>query len=109
MTQPTIAGIHLEHVTVGGNLTISGVTIQLPRELPPLWVNVPALPNHFLGRDVLVDDLVQRLLAGRSPALSAERLPGVGKTTLTLQSFTTKNREDTLRLHKALLTLRPCS
>ena len=49
---------------------------------PPLWANVPALPNHFLGRDALVDDLVQRLLAGQSTALSAEGLPGVGKTTL---------------------------
>lgn len=78
----SVSGVHFENVTVGGNLTISGVTINLPRELPPLWVNVPSLPNHFLGRDALVDDLVARLIAGHSPALSAEGLPGVGKTTL---------------------------
>ena len=48
---PSIAGVFLQNVQVGGNLTISGVTIQLPRELPPLWANVPPLPNHFLGRD----------------------------------------------------------
>ena len=81
-TTPSIAGVFLQNVQVGGNLTISGVTVQLPAKLPPLWVNVPSLPNHFLGRDVLVDDLVARLLAGHSPALSAEGLPGVGKTTL---------------------------
>jgi len=45
-------------------------------------VNVPPLPNHFLGRADLVNDLVQRLLAGASPALSAQGLPGVGKTAL---------------------------
>jgi len=79
---PSIAGVFLQDVRVGGDLTISGVTIQLPRELPSLWANIPPLPNHFLGRDDLVDDLVQRLIAGHSPALSAEGLPGVGKTTL---------------------------
>ncbi|MCB9133229.1 MAG: hypothetical protein H6647_20090 [Anaerolineales bacterium] len=81
-TTPSIAGVFLQNVQVGGNLTISGVTVQLPAKLPPLWVNVPSLPNHFLGRDALVDDLVARLIAGHSPALSAEGLPGVGKTTL---------------------------
>ena len=71
-TTPSIAGVFLQNVQVGGNLTISGVTVQLPAKLPPLWVNVPSLPNHFLGRDALVDDLVARLIAGHSPALSAE-------------------------------------
>jgi len=51
-------------------------------EKPAFFVNVPALPNHFLGRDDLVHDLIQRLLAGASPALSAQGLPGVGKTAL---------------------------
>ncbi|MCB0251421.1 MAG: hypothetical protein KDI07_22820, partial [Anaerolineae bacterium] len=80
------SGVVLEKIdTAGGNITISGVTvtnITQMGELPPLWVNVPSLPNHFLGRDALVDDLVARLIAGHSPALSAEGLPGVGKTTL---------------------------
>jgi tetratricopeptide (TPR) repeat protein len=47
-----------------------------------LYVGVPSLPHHFLGRDELVEDLVNRLCAGETMALSAEGLPGVGKTTL---------------------------
>ncbi|MCB0256125.1 MAG: tetratricopeptide repeat protein, partial [Anaerolineae bacterium] len=85
MNQPTTTGINLENVTAGGNLTISGVTIHNITQMadpPPLWVNVPSLPNHFLGRDALVDNLVALLCAGHSPALSAEGLPGVGKTAL---------------------------
>ncbi|MCB9154880.1 MAG: hypothetical protein H6649_12630 [Caldilineae bacterium] len=85
MNQPTTTGINLENVTAGGNLIISGVTIHNITQMadpPPLWVNVPSLPNHFLGRDALVDNLVALLCAGHSPALSAEGLPGVGKTTL---------------------------
>ncbi len=81
----TTTGVNLDHVTAQGPITISGVTINTITQMaarPPLWANVPALPNHFLGRDQLVDDLVQRLLAGQSTALSAEGLPGVGKTTL---------------------------
>ena len=85
MTQPTTTGVNLENVTAQGPITISGVTINNITQMaarPPLWANVPALPNHFLGRDALVDNLVQRLLAGQSTALLAEGLPGVGKTTL---------------------------
>jgi tetratricopeptide (TPR) repeat protein len=81
----TTTGVNLDHVTAQGPITISGVTITNITHMaarPPHWANVPALPNHFLGRDQLVDDLVQRLLAGQSTALSAEGLPGVGKTTL---------------------------
>ena len=66
----TITGVSLDHTTVGGNLTISGVNIQLPRELPPVWANVPPLPNNFLGRDHLVDDLIQRLITGHQVTLS---------------------------------------
>jgi tetratricopeptide (TPR) repeat protein len=51
---------------------------------PPLWSGVPHMPPHFVGRDELLNDLVARLLAGHSPALSADGLPGVGKTTLAL-------------------------
>jgi tetratricopeptide (TPR) repeat protein len=82
VTQPTIAGVHLEHVTVGGNLTISGVTIQLPPKSPPLWVNLPRLPAYLFGRDTLVDTLVEHLCNGRTPAVALHGLPGVGKSTL---------------------------
>jgi hypothetical protein len=78
----TITGIEIKDTIVHGNLIISGVIIQAPRELPPLWVNVPILPREFVGRDELVAGLVARLLAGQSTALSAEGLPGVGKTAL---------------------------
>ena len=48
----------------------------------PLWVNVPPQPNLILGRGDLLTELVNRLIAGDNPALSADGLPGVGKTTL---------------------------
>lgn len=48
----------------------------------PLFVGVPARPNHFLGRTALVEALVNQLIDGRHLALAAEGLPGVGKTTL---------------------------
>ena len=48
-----------------------------------LWVNVPPKPSQpLVGRDALLDDLVDRLLSGRSPALSTDGLPGTGKTAL---------------------------
>jgi tetratricopeptide (TPR) repeat protein len=47
-----------------------------------LYVGVPSLPHHFLGRDELVAELVKRLCAGQTTALAADGLPGVGKTTL---------------------------
>ncbi|MEW5930363.1 MAG: tetratricopeptide repeat protein [Gemmatimonadota bacterium] len=40
------------------------------------------MPVHFVGREDLVERLVRRLISGGSVALSAEGLPGVGKTTL---------------------------
>ncbi len=53
----------------------------------PLYVNVPALPPHFLGREALLSDLARRLCAGQTPALSADGLPGVGKTTLAIACY----------------------
>jgi hypothetical protein len=48
-----------------------------------LFLGVPSLPAHFLGRDDLLADLVNRLCRDTAGlALSAEGLPGVGKTTL---------------------------
>jgi hypothetical protein len=58
-----------------------------------LFAGVPGRPNHFLGRMDLVDRLVDRLCAGATTALSAEGLPGVGKTTLAVM----------LAHHRALL------
>lgn len=47
-----------------------------------LYVGVPPMPPYFFGRTELVDELVIRLCAGQTTALSADGLPGVGKTTL---------------------------
>ena len=47
-----------------------------------LYVNVPPLPPYLFGREALVADLMARLTNGESTALSAQGLPGVGKTTL---------------------------
>ena len=64
-------------------------SIDLPEVSAPgrasgwLWVNVPPKPSQpLVGRDDLLDDLVARLLSGRSPALSTDGLPGAGKTAL---------------------------
>ncbi len=48
----------------------------------PLHLGIPSTRPHFVGRDELMDELVARLSAGQATALSAEGLPGVGKTTL---------------------------
>ena len=47
-----------------------------------VWAGVPRMPNHFVGRETQVAELVRKLCSGGSYALSAEGLPGVGKTTL---------------------------
>ena len=54
----------------------------LPGDRPRLFVGVPPMPPRFLGREALVEELVNRLCAGQTTALSADGLPGVGKTTL---------------------------
>lgn len=46
------------------------------------FLNVPPMPANFVGRDELVVQLVSQLCSGKSTALSADGLPGVGKTTL---------------------------
>jgi hypothetical protein len=61
---------------------INNPTYITNQETPPLWADVPSMPPHFLGRDDLVERLVEQLTGGHSLALSAEGLPGVGKTAL---------------------------
>ena len=67
---------------VGGNVEHLGDVYILSAERPPLWIDVPSMPSHFVGRDAIVAELSARLTAGGSVALSAEGKPGVGKTTL---------------------------
>ena len=84
---PQITGVNLENVTVARDLAIGAIHIgdnyiTQPAERPPLWVRVPGLPAHFLGRDALLDDLVERLLRDGAPAVAIHGLPGVGKSTI---------------------------
>ena len=74
--QAALVGLHAETHTMLRQL----LAIQ-PAHLG-LFVDVPTLPNYFVGRDDLLTDLVGPLTSGESLALSAEGLPGVGKTTL---------------------------
>ncbi|HEU0080074.1 MAG TPA: TIR domain-containing protein, partial [Longimicrobiaceae bacterium] len=54
----------------------------LPRDPDYLFVNVPPMPTHFVGRDELVAEMVARLTSGTDSALSASGQGGVGKTTM---------------------------
>ncbi len=70
----------------------SDAEVSVAWRLPPqagearLWVGVPARPNpdHIVGRQALLDNLVTRLREGQSPALAINGLPGVGKSTLAI-------------------------
>jgi tetratricopeptide (TPR) repeat protein len=53
-----------------------------PSEHPPLFAFVPAMPDHFVGRDEMLETLISQLTSGQALALSAEGLGGVGKTAL---------------------------
>src|SRR5262249_8809658 len=48
----------------------------------PLFAGVPAMPDYFIGRDDLLNTLVDQLLSGQTEALCSEGIPGAGKTTL---------------------------
>ena len=52
------------------------------RQAASISYHVPPPHGLLVGRDDLLDDTIDRLLSGDSLALSAEGLPGVGKTTL---------------------------
>lgn len=56
--------------------------VHKPLPTWPLYINIPPLPKTIVGREDLITHLVARLCAGTTTALSAEGLPGVGKTTL---------------------------
>ena len=83
----TQGGAVTGNVTTGGDFAGRDLYKQIHYHTGPtpagfLYVGVPSLPHHFLGRDELVADLVKRLCAGQTTALAADGLPGVGKTTL---------------------------
>ncbi|MFZ4664223.1 MAG: NB-ARC domain-containing protein [Caldilineaceae bacterium] len=83
----TQGGAVTGNVTTGGDFAGRDLYKHIHYHTGPtpagfLYVGVPSLPHHFLGRDELVADLVKRLCAGQTTALAADGLPGVGKTTL---------------------------
>jgi tetratricopeptide (TPR) repeat protein len=72
--------------TGGGNYYEGGTHHHHPDPLTwPLYINLPTPPTHFLGREDLLTTLIAQLRAGTTTALSAEGLPGVGKTTLAVK------------------------
>jgi hypothetical protein len=78
-----------QNLVVGAGATyIENVTIhqQTPAPQPttqdPIFLNIPLLPSHFLGREALITELVTKLTRAETAALSLEGKPGVGKTML---------------------------
>lgn len=67
---------------MGGDLHIGDQYFTQQPEPPSLFVNVPPLPDYFIGRGALVREIVSRLLTNTPSTLSIDGLPGVGKTTL---------------------------
>lgn len=58
-------------------------TIRRKQEQPlTLYVGVPDMPPHFVGRDNLMQELVERLVEQNDRVLSTPGQAGVGKTTL---------------------------
>ena len=88
MTTPDLTsttGVSFENVTAGGDIIISGVTVQNITQMakrPPLWVNVPRLPAQLVGRDQWVETMTQRLRGGNAVSVAVHGLPGVGKSAL---------------------------
>ena len=74
-----IGDIHIN--TGGGNYYEGGEHHHYPGPTWPLYINIPAPPTHFLGREDLLTRLITQLCAGTT-TFSADGLPGVGKTTL---------------------------
>ena len=85
LSQSSIVGGSVQDsiLVVGNENRINQNQYILPSEpSPPLFVGVPPMPAHFVGREALVTGLVGRLVTTGRVAISAEGLPGVGKTAL---------------------------
>jgi tetratricopeptide (TPR) repeat protein len=61
---------------------LSSPRLSLPRDPNFRFVNVPPIPDHFVGREALLEDMIRRLNGGENAALSASGKGGVGKTTV---------------------------
>jgi tetratricopeptide (TPR) repeat protein len=59
--------------------------VQTPSAATHVFAGVPSSSTHkIFGRDELLSEMTERLISGDSIALSAQGLPGVGKTTLAM-------------------------
>lgn len=81
----SVTDVRARHFNIGDTININNYTnhYYAAAERPPgLHVGVPHMPAHFVGREPLIAMVAQRLIRGSTLALSADGLPGVGKTTL---------------------------
>ena len=67
---------------VGRDLIYANTYNAAENTNPFIFYGVPDEPNHFVGRDALMEKMVARLCSGESPAFSSEGQGGIGKTTL---------------------------
>lgn len=75
--------VNINEDKVQGDKVLGNKIVYMSKgEQPPLFIGVPSLPAHFLGRDGLIQELIEQLTRKGGLTLAAEGLPGVGKTTL---------------------------
>ena len=75
-------GNYIAQARDGATATVI-VTQEAPKP-PPLYLNLPSKPNLFIGRDVILENIVKELTSDKTTALSSDGKPGIGKTTLAM-------------------------
>ncbi|GAB4581676.1 MAG: hypothetical protein Fur0022_44250 [Anaerolineales bacterium] len=65
---------------------------------PLIFYGVPPIPQHFVGRDEIVQNMISRLVRGDSVCLSTDGQGGIGKTTLAVPSPATRTCGRTSRM-----------
>jgi TIR domain/Tetratricopeptide repeat len=73
------------HGTPGGMSALGGLGPRLPESMPRVW-NIPARNPAFAGRDGLLVEVRERLLAGDTAVVQAfQGMGGVGKSQLAIE------------------------